>query len=177
MTVINLRTLIEVHTPEFTMFLLHINSSPQNCSSLLISKVSCWNCLNLEIMLQSKKLLGRPRRPKKHFDIRRGWSHLPTSQLTCLLLIFNSPIRQCKLEPTAAAPRQHLSLQTTAPSSSPDAGGLRHHFTVTLTLHHLAEGTLSTTVPAPHRRPKLGPAFCQSLRTPTTSLHVIIVTT
>ena len=91
---------------------------------------------------------------------------MPTSQLTCLLLIFNSPIRQCKLEPTAAAPRQHLSIQTTAPSSSSDAGGLRHHFTVTPTLHHLAEGTLSTTVPAPHRRPKLGPAFCQSTTHP-----------
>ena len=177
MTVINLRTLIEVHTPEFTMFLLHINSSPQNCSSLLISKVSCWNGLNLEIMLQSKKLLGSPRRPKKHFDIRRGWSHLPTSQLTCLPPIFNNPLWHCKLEPTAAAPCQHLSLQTTAPSSSPDAGGLRHHFTVTPTLQHLAEATLSTTVPHLIADLSWGLHSASPLRTPTASLHFIIVTT
>ena len=99
MTLINSCNLIEVHTPEFTMFLLHINSSPQNLSSLLISKVSCWNCLNLEIMLQSKKLLGKPRRPKKHFAIRRGWSHLPTSQLTCLPLIFNSSSSAMQVRP------------------------------------------------------------------------------
>ena len=160
MTVLNPRTLIEVHTPEFTMFLLHINSSPQNCSSLLISKVSCWNCLNLEIMLQSKKLLGRPRRPKKHFAIRRGWSHLPTSQLTCLSLIFNSPLRQCKSELTATAPRQHLFLQTTAHLQ---ADLMRGAF---VTISPWPDTVPLNNRPAPHRRPKLGPAFCQSTTHP-----------
>ena len=132
MTVIKPRTLIEVHTPEFTMFLLHINSSPQNLSSLLISKVSCWNCLNLEIMLQSKKLLGRPRRPKKHFAIRRGWSHLPTSQLTCLPLIFNGPSSAMQVRPDCnGAPTTPLPSGDIPPSSRPNAGGFRHHFTVT----------------------------------------------
>ena len=124
MALINSCNLIERHTPQFTRFFYHINWSPQNCSSLLISKVSCWNCLNLEITLQSKKLLGKPQLPEKHTQYEQVDFFLLTSQSTCLPLIFVGTPRQCNTHLTATSSWEDLLSNRPTPHRRPKFGGL-----------------------------------------------------
>ena len=80
-----------------------------------------------------KETIGEAASAKKTCSIRTGWFYLPTSQLTCLPLIFNSPLRQCKSELTTSASWEHLSSKRRpSPSSRPNAGGFHYQFTVTL---------------------------------------------
>ena len=114
----------EEHTGHFAMFFNQINWSQQDCSSLLISKESCWYCLNLEITLQSKKWLGKPQLLEKHSQYEQVDFFLLTSQSTCLPLIFVGTPRQRKTHLTATSSWEDLLSNRPTPHRRPKFGGL-----------------------------------------------------